>query len=205
VYEHVSSATRFRGSRMRWNGNGWDLLFTDGALWNFPEAYAATRPAEAALTAMRDGQGRKITIERDRHANLVRLTSPGGKTLELQYDRSHRITRAIASTGGSALYEYDVGGRLVKVQDEARRLVRYTYDRTLLRGAYGGNDRPLFTIDYADSLPSRIVLGGTAAYTLRFAVDSDRAIPVTQATIEAPDGTRTAVKIANDAREAVRR
>ena len=201
VYEHVESATRFRGSRMRWNGTGWDLLFTDGALWNFPEAYAATRGVEGALTAMRDGQGRKITIERDRHANLVRLTSPGGKTIELQYDRSHRITRASASTGGSALYEYDVGGRLVKVQDGTQRVVRYTYDRALMRGAYGGNDRPLFTIDYTNAWPSRIVLGGETSYALRFTLDPDRAIPVTQATIEAPDGTRTTVNVADRSRE----
>jgi YD repeat-containing protein len=205
VYEHAESATRFRGSRVRWNGTGWDLLFADGALWNFPDSYAATRAVEGALTAMRDGQGRRITIERDRHANLVRLTSPGGKTLEFQYDRNHRITRASASTGVSATYEYDVGGRLVKVQDGAGRVVRYTYDRALMRGAYGGNDRPLFTIDYVDSLPSRIVLGGTAAYTLRFALDSNRAIPVTQATIEGPDGTQTAVNVADRVREALPR
>ena len=202
VYEHVESATPFRGSRMRWNGNGWDLLFKDGALWNFPEAYAATRGVEAAITAMRDGQGRKIVIARDRHANLVRLTSPGGKTIDFEYDRNHRITRATASTGASAVYEYDVGGRLVKAQDEARRIVRYTYDHAALRGAYAGNDRPLFTIEWADQVPSRIVLGGTAVYTLRFALDPNRLVPVTQATIGAPDGTQTTVDVANDAREA---
>jgi hypothetical protein len=74
-----------------------------------------------------------------------------------------------------------------------------------MRGAYGGNDRPLFTIDYVDSLPSRIVLAGTAAYTLRFALDSNRAIPVTQATIEGPDGTQTAVNVADRVREALPR
>jgi len=201
VYEHAESATRFRGSRFQWNGKGWDLLFADGALWNFPESYAATRGVEGALSAMRDAQGRKITIERDRYSNLVRVVSPGGKTIELQYDKSHRIVRATAGTGGSAVYEYDVAGRLVKAQDEARRVVRYTYDRTLLRGAHGGNDRPLFTIDYVDSLPSRIVLGGSAVYALQFALDRERTIPVTQATIAAPDGTRTAVNVADLRRE----
>ena len=53
-----------------------------------------------------------------------------------------------------------------------------------------------------DIAPSRIVLGGTAVYTLRFALDPNRQVPITQATIGAPDGTRTTVDVANDAREA---
>ena len=205
MYEHVESPTRFRGSRMRWNGTGWDLLFTDGALWNFPEAYAATRGVEGALIAMRDGQGRKTTIERDRHANLVRLTSPGGKTLDFRYDAGHRITRATASTGGIATYEYDVGGRLVNVQIDGRRVVRYAYDGTVLRTAYGANDRPLFSVDYKAVWPSRVVLRGTAVYTLRFTANPDRSIPVVKASIEAPDGTRMEVDVADRPRETASR
>ena len=200
VYEHVESATKFRGSRVRWNGNGWDLRFPDGALWQFPEAYAATRGVEGALRMMRDGAGRVIVIERDRYANLVRLRSPTGRTITFEYDRSHRITHAVASTGARITYEYDAGGRLTTVKENLRTVLRYAYDRALLRAAYDEADRPLYAVDYADGWPARVILRGRASYTLRFVTDADRSIPVTTAIVTAPDGTESRVSIADGER-----
>jgi YD repeat-containing protein len=200
VYEHLESATKFRGSRVRWNGNGWDLRFADGALWQFPEAYAAMRGVEGGLRLMRDGAGRAIVIERDRHANLVRLRSPTGRTITFEYDRSHRTTHAVASTGARMTYEYDAGGRLTTVKDNVRTVLRYAYDRALLRAAYDEADRPLYAVDYEDGWPARVMLGGRAAYTLRFVTDAERSIPVTTAFVVAPDGTESRVSIADGER-----
>ena len=148
---------------------------------------------------MRDGQSRKTTIVRGQHANLVRLESPGGKTIEFQYDRGHRIVRATASTGESVSYDYDDRGRLVKVEGGPQRVVRYAYHGTMIRAAYGETDQPLFSLDYTNTLPSRLVLRGTTTYTLWFTLDHDRKPPVSEASIKAADGTWTTIKIAESA------
>jgi predicted Zn-dependent protease len=195
VYEHNESATMFRGSVMRWNGDGWDLTFSDGALWQFPEAYAATRPVESAIRALRDSQGRRLTFERDRHSNLVRLTSPGGQALHFEYDRAHRIARASAGREDRVSYTYDVGGRLATVEDGARRRTRYAWHLTEIRGAHGPDDEPLFSIEYSDGLPSRIVLRGRTTWTLSYALDRSRTYPIAQVIVGSPDGRTRIVKI----------
>jgi len=146
---------------------------------------------------MRDGAGRPIGIDRDRYANLIRLSSPGGRTITFQYDRSHRITEALASTGARMNYEYDAGGRLTIVKQDGRTVLRYAYDGALLRAAYGEADRPLFAVDYREGWPTRVVVRGNTSYALRFVTDADRSIRVTKATVTGPDGTESSVAIAD--------
>jgi len=43
VYEHRTTNTPFLGSRISWNGNGWDRKLRNGSLYLFPESYYAKR------------------------------------------------------------------------------------------------------------------------------------------------------------------
>ena len=109
VYEHTATDTRFRNSRFAWNGNGWNLTFADGSIYRFPEAYAATRPAEGALSGIRDAQGREVRFDRDRRRNLVRLTGPSGRYLAFEHDAGDRVIRLTDDQGRAVTYAYDAG------------------------------------------------------------------------------------------------
>src|SRR5262249_2987933 len=125
-YEHTATATPFLHSEFRWNGNGWNLRFPDGALFLFPENYSGTRNSQGAPTAMRDGAGHAIEFRRDRDRNLEQLTSAGGPFIRFAHDNQSRVTAATDDRGRSVRYDYDPGGRLFAVS-ASQRALRYGY------------------------------------------------------------------------------
>jgi YD repeat-containing protein len=81
VYEHTSTPTTFYKSTIGWNGNGWDLKLKNGTTYIFPEAFGAGRPAEGALTGIRDRYGNMLTLEHDGLSNLTKIITPMGAGL----------------------------------------------------------------------------------------------------------------------------
>jgi YD repeat-containing protein len=137
VYQNTSSPGFFYGSTIAWNGNGWNLKLRDGTIYSFPDSYLATNPAMAALIAITDRNGNKLTISRDSNGNITQITAPNGRRLQFQHDSSNRITQ---------------------IQDDLERTVTYTYD------SYSAAGRPacsstgmLCAVTDAD--------GGVASYT----------------------------------------
>ena len=90
---------------------------------------------------------------------------------------------------------YDVGGRLTAVTDAANRTVRYSYDGL---GAEDEQGRRLFAVSYRDRAVAQVIVGNAAAYDFAFAFVGDGSFRrAREATVRAPDGTRTVLKIEN--------
>ena len=128
VYEHTSSPTEYFGSVIKWNGNGWNLTFKNGTVYQFPISDVATRGERAACTNITDRYGNQLTFTRDSNSNLTQITSPSGKFIQLTYDSSNRATQAQDNIGRVIKYAYDASGRLSSVTDANGGVTSFTYD-----------------------------------------------------------------------------
>jgi YD repeat-containing protein len=193
VYKYRGAVTAFHDSQIRWNGNGWDLRRQDGALFLFPEAYAAKRAAEAALTEFRDPRGVTVRLERDQRRNLHRIASSTGRVITLDYDANDRVVRAADDRGRSLRYVYDAGNRLSRVEGEAS-VLRLSYDGLKLTAIDEG-DRRLVEVGYADQRPSSLSLAGGQPYRFRFDTDPRDPARVLRTTVTTPAGDVTMLQV----------
>lgn len=120
VYQNTTSPTAFFGSRMTWNGDGWDITLKDGTVYVFGDV--------APLRAIRDRYGNTVTITRDWFGGLAQVTSPNGRWIRFTNDDYNRITQAQDNLGRTLTYEYDDDGRLIAVTDPLNGVRQYTYD-----------------------------------------------------------------------------
>lgn len=125
VYEHTETPTVFNGSRLHYNGGGWDLTLKDGTVLVFG--------IEAPLHTIRDRFGNALTIQRsgwglDGRGNITKITAPHGRYIEFTYDASNRVSQAKDNLGRTVTYTYDAAGRLWKVTDPRGGITEYTYD-----------------------------------------------------------------------------
>ena len=113
VLEHTATPTVWQGSKIAWNGAGWDLTRTDGLVFVFG--------ADAPLQAIRDRVGSQVTLTRAGGATapVTRITSPHGRWIELTYAHPTWavVTQARDNLGRVVQYEYDGSARLWKVTD----------------------------------------------------------------------------------------
>jgi RHS repeat-associated protein len=121
-FEHTSTPTVFYKSRIKWNGNGWNLTLKDGTVYVFGET--------APLQAIQDRYGNKITISRAGSpvGNITQVRSPNGRRVEFTYDASNRIIQAKDNVGRLVAYTYDASGRVSRVTDPSGGVTEYTYD-----------------------------------------------------------------------------
>lgn len=140
VYLHTGSPGPFKWSTLNWNNvrNGWDLHFTNGTLWAFPESSSATSPAQAALLFIQDRYGNTLTINRAPSTSLInQITTPNGRWVQFTYDTCSRITQAKDNAGRLVSYSYDSNtctgnsmGRLHTVTDPLGGITTYNYQGT---------------------------------------------------------------------------
>lgn len=127
-FEHTSTPGPFYKSKLAWNGGGWTLTLKNGTAYNFPDSDGIVGPRFAAMTAMQDRNGNRVTLTRDGDRNLTKLTSQNGRWIEFTYDTSNRITQARDNIGRTVNYSYDAQGRLASVTDARGGVTQYTYD-----------------------------------------------------------------------------
>ena len=118
----VGSPTIYYGSKIVWNGNGWDLTLKDGTVYVFGE--------NAPLQSIRDRNGNQITLTRTsgQSGNITKVTSPNGRWIEFTYNAINRITQVKDNIGRTVTYTYDGSGRLYTVTDPNGGVTTYTYD-----------------------------------------------------------------------------
>jgi len=150
VYQHDATSSEFYQARWGWNGTGWTLDFRDGREFLFPDSYHAKNCAQAAPVEMRDSEGRRIQLLRDKVLNLEKLTSPSGHTITFKYDGSDRITEAADDAGHVRRYSYNPSGRLETVSDDARVLYRFEYDDGVMTRITDGKRTELLRNWYAN-------------------------------------------------------
>lgn len=131
VFDADPTPTKFSGSVLAWNGNGFDVRLRDGTTYVFGE--------EAPLQAIRDKFGNTITIHRAGAAAdpdgrvrakgpVTQVTSPSGKWLTLSYDSDHQVGLATDNSGRAVSYDYDTNGHLTQFADSANNVTAYGYD-----------------------------------------------------------------------------
>ncbi|MFF4594178.1 RHS repeat-associated core domain-containing protein [Amycolatopsis sp. NPDC001319] len=131
VFAADPTPTKFNGSIMAWNGNGFDVRLRDGTTYVFGE--------EAPLQAIRDRYGNTITINRApapadpdgvirAKGPITQITSPSGKWFNLAYAGDHQVSRINDNTGRSVSYGYDASGHLSTYIDAAGGTTTYSYD-----------------------------------------------------------------------------
>jgi YD repeat-containing protein len=131
VFRHDETSSEFYGAQIAWNGNGWTLDFRDGWHFLFPEAYYAKNYAQGAPYEMRDANGHRLQLKRDKERNLEQLISPSGRTITFTYDGAGRIVEATDDAGSVRRYSYDSTGHLETVEDASQLLYRLEYTRLL--------------------------------------------------------------------------
>ncbi|WP_326943784.1 IPT/TIG domain-containing protein [Amycolatopsis sp. NBC_01307] len=184
--------TKYAGSVLAWNGNGFDLRLRDGTTLVFGE--------EAPLQAIRDRFGNTVTITRgpaqadtDGHVRakgpITQVTSPNGRWISFAHDTANRITRAEDNTGRAVGYTYDASGRLSTFTDATGAVTTYTYDG---QGRLATAKDPRGTVYLANlydtngRVSKQTVAGGG---TYQFAYLTDSAGKVTETKLTDPRGT----------------
>jgi predicted Zn-dependent protease len=187
VYEHRATATPFLGSRIRWNGNGWDLTLRDGSMYLFPESYYAKRPTDGALTEFRDANGQVVKMERRERRNLKRIASPHRGSITFEHDPSDRIISAQDDQNRKVNYFYDHGSRLVEVRG-LQSVVRYTYANSYLMSVEE-NARRLVDFVYKDWRISELLLPNRRIYRFRYEYNPGDEKRVLKSFVTSPDGS----------------
>jgi YD repeat-containing protein len=126
VFEHTTSPSEYRGSRLFWDGDGWTIQLRDGSVYTYPDCPPwLNKPC--TVSSYRDPEGHTIRIQHDRRVNAVRIQSDQS-TIALTYDALDRIVLARSSTGLEVRYRYDALGRLAQVSNSDGSTSRYEYD-----------------------------------------------------------------------------
>jgi YD repeat-containing protein len=127
VFEHTTTPSEYRNSRLFWDREGWTLRLRDGSVYTYPACPPALNKP-CTMSSYRDAEGHEIRMRHDRRMNLVQIQSDQGSTIDLTYDRLDRIVLARSSTGQEVQYRYDKLGRLVQVTNSEGPSATYGYD-----------------------------------------------------------------------------
>ncbi len=194
LYQETNTTGRFYNSQIRWNGDGWDLRFSDGSLVRFPEAYWARNLEQGAAIEMRSPTGEAIRFTRDPAMRLVTLTSPHQRQIRFSYDAGERIVQAASNDGHTMDYVYDPGGRLARIARDGKPYRRYTYESTyLLTVEDGAGIRLLVNKYYDNGRIEQITLADGSAWHFRYTFGPHRS--VTAVEITDPAGRRARITL----------
>jgi RHS repeat-associated protein len=200
VFESQATSGQFFGSKMAWNGDGWDLTLRDGTTLVYGEL--------GPLQEIRDAHGNTVRIFRmfinefgGYAGPITEVVSPNGYWLAYTWDTAvnpPRITKVTDNAGRSVSYTYDASGNLRTVTDPDGHITTYGYDSSnRLTSITDANGVRYLTnvYDSSDRITSQTIAGlGTYqfSYTPRPAsaqgtVLSPDQVAATQVT--EPDGT----------------
>jgi YD repeat-containing protein len=194
IFEHKFPIPIFGGSRVAWNGGGWDMSLADGTTYMTPEAGNATRPSQSSLVGIFDRDGNEVRLKRESNGNLVRIESPGGGWIRITYSEN-RMIRVENNTGDKVDYDYDRAIRLRRTTNSQGITRDYAYDaQNHLLKVVDSKAGPLLEAAYDSG--GKIVeatLGGTSSYY--FSYEQDERGYVLQANVIGPQSDVTRVRI----------
>jgi RHS repeat-associated protein len=139
IFKADPTPTRYDGSTVAWNGDGWDVKLRDGTVYVLGD--------ESPVQEIRDKFGNTTTITRATAAPgtdgkvrlngaVTQITSPNGRWVKFSYDQANppKITSIEDSIGRKVGYTYDTGNRLSTVTDTRGGVTRYAWENGLLKG-----------------------------------------------------------------------
>lgn len=194
VFECKPSIPIFAGSRVAWNGGGWDLSLADGTTYMTPEAGNSTRPSQSSLVGIFDRDGNEVRLKRESNGNLVRIESPGGGWIHITYSEN-RIIRVENNSGDKVDYDYDRSIRLRRTTSSQGITREYAYDdhNRLLKVV---DSKAGVLLEVAYDSGGKIVeatLGGTSSYYFNYELDEHGYIR--QVNVIGPQSDVTRVRI----------
>ena len=128
VFEHMTSPSEYRNSRLFWDRGGWTIQLRNGSVYTYP-ACAPGLNKPCTMSSYRNAAGYELRMRHDGRMNLVQIQSNQGSRIDLTYDPLDRIVLARSSTGQEVRYGYDSLGRLVQVTtSEGPSSATYGYD-----------------------------------------------------------------------------
>ena len=193
VYEHRFTNTPFLGSRLSWNGNGWDLKLRDGSLYVFPESYYGKKGADGALIEFRDKTGTVVKMDRVERRNLKKISTPDGRSISFEHDNADRLIAAQDQNRRKVTYLYDHGGRLSEVRG-LKWITRYGYEDTYLM-YIEENNRRVAEFGYHAGRISHLTLPGRGTYRFRYYFDSQDENQARRAIVTSPDGADSKIDL----------
>lgn len=171
VYEHGGTMPVFGGSRVGWNGGGWDLSLLDGTTFLSPAVNWITRPQEGSLVGIFDKDGHEVQLFRRPNGDLTEVRSPGGHWIRLEYSKS-RIIRARDNAGETVDYKYDSIHRLAEVGYSTGLAITYRYDSSnrIVRTEYFPTAFAIQATYDSDGKVIELSLGDGQKYYFRYTV-----------------------------------
>jgi YD repeat-containing protein len=129
VFEDQSDPSEWRGAQVSWNHAGhWDVRMVNGTQFIVQGCNSNSKPGQCAVTSIQNAAGERLTIQRDREGNILRITSPHGRFVDVSTDLEGRISHAVSDDGQWADYIYDEKGCLVRVLNSRRGVQIFNYD-----------------------------------------------------------------------------
>lgn len=176
VYENGGPFALFSGSRIDWNGDGWDISLENGTTYLSPEAYNARRPQQGSLVAIFDKEGREVKLTRASNGDLQEIKSPSGNWIRFEY-RQEDISKAFDTNGNSVEYTYDQSRSLQSATYSKGQAINYTYDlfeRVLKVSTSEGLNLIANTYDSTDASAKvvRIALSDGSVYRIDYNLDA---------------------------------
>ncbi|MGH9587921.1 MAG: hypothetical protein ACRD3F_13285 [Acidobacteriaceae bacterium] len=192
VYQHTETSTRFYKSTINWNGNGWTLRLTDGEEIFFPESYSAKNLAQGAATEIRDAEGNKLELKRDRQRNLLEILTPHGRWIKFSYDDQAWITRAEDDLGHWTNYTYNYYGMLTDVVHSSGEARHDDYQGSLMTAILDGQGHVLVRNTFHGRVLTVQVYPNGDIYNYQYVWSANRKYAV-KVTITMPDGSKKEV------------
>ncbi len=128
-FENKTSLNEFFGSRIEWKrSGGWKVRLRDGSEYAIRGCAPNSKPGLCAMTEIKNAQGDRLSLERDREGNILRITSPHGHTVSIQHDSEGRITQAVDDAVHWVKFEYDEHGSLKKAVNWSGATQRFLYN-----------------------------------------------------------------------------
>jgi YD repeat-containing protein len=127
VFEHTSTPSEYRDSRLFWDDGKWTIQLRDGGVYTYP-ACSPSLNKPCTVSSYRDPDGNQLRMQHDRRMNLIRIETPNGAAIYLTYDAGDRIVSARTSYDQQVDYRYDAQGRLVRATSSDGPTATYAYD-----------------------------------------------------------------------------
>ena len=203
VFQHTETSTAFYKATTRWNGNGWTTKLADGSEILFPESYNAKNLAQGAPYEMRDADGNRLELHRDRQRNLQEIKTPHGHWIRFSYDDLFRIKRAEDDAGHWAQYEYNDDGMLKSAILSSGRERHYDYSGVLMTQITDERGRDLLRNWYRERFLWRQQFGNGVVYSYNYDWAPDEHYP-RRVWVTLPDQTKRELSVSGSVPEYVR-
>jgi YD repeat-containing protein len=129
VFENRATPGKFLGSRISWNRHGaWTVALPDRSEFTVQGCNASSKPGQCAVSEIKNSRGERLSVQRDKGGNILRITSPHSHFISVTNDPQGRITRVEDDSHKWVNYQYDEKGCLTRTRNWRGDQQQFAYD-----------------------------------------------------------------------------